>query len=312
MTTDSLSPSTDRIPVAPTVVSAPTYDSYFMTRIQNALPSLPDSERRVMALLVEDPQAFLDMSAEQAAALADVSKPTVVRACRRVGYKGLSDFKRSLVLHLGSSEKLPYVNYSLTHQDDIESLGANLSSNLMSAIDAFRKTAGFAPIQKAARFIETMLAQHGHLLLMGVGNSGIVAMDAQHKFYHLGINCTVCQDTDQQVITATMARPVDCLVAFSTSGRTADLVDAVRIAKQGKVRVIAVTRTGTPLAQLADVLIPVEHDEDSNLALPMVSRVLQLLVVDILAMAVASQRSAQLAPQLKALQKNIRRKREHL
>ena len=283
-----------------------------MTRIQNALAGLPDSERRVMALLCEDPQAFLDMSAEQAATLAQVSKPTVVRACRRVGYKGLSDFKRSLVLHLASGEKLPYVNYSLAHQDDIESLGANLSNNLLSAIDAFRQAAGFRPIQRAAQCIETMLAQHGHLLLMGVGNSGIVAMDAQHKFYHLGINCTVCQDTDQQVITATMARPSDCLVAFSTSGRTADLVDAVRIAKQGKVTVVAVTRTGTPLAQLADVLIPVEHDEDSNLALPMVSRGLQLLVVDILAMAVASQRSAQLAPQLKALQKNIRRKREHL
>ncbi|MDR7306809.1 MurR/RpiR family transcriptional regulator [Rhodoferax saidenbachensis] len=287
--------------------------SYFIQRIEHALDGLPESERRVMALACSDPKAFLDMSAEQASLRAKVSKPTVVRACRRVGYEGLTEFKRHLVLYLGSSSHdLPYVNYSLKHQDDIENLGANLSSNLISAIDAFRKSAGFGSIQQAAQAINAALDRHGHVLLMGVGNSGIVATDAQHKFYHLGVNCTVCQDTDQQVITATMAQPQDCLIAFSTSGRTADLVHAAQIAKKGKVKIVAVTKTGSPLAQVADVVIPVEHDEDSNLALPMVSRVLQLLVVDILVMAVATKRSPHLAPQLKALEKNIKHKRGHL
>ena len=285
--------------------------SYFIKRIQNALEGLPESEKRVMALACSDPKAFLEMSAEQASVLAKVSKPTVVRACRRVGYQGLIEFKRHLVLYLGSSNDLPYVNYSLKHQDDIENLSVNLSTNLISAIDAFRKSAGFGPIKQAAQCINDTLSRHGHVLLMGVGNSGIVATDAQHKFYHLGVNCTVCQDTDQQIITATMAQPQDCLIAFSTSGRTADLVHAAQTAKQGKVKIVAVTKTGSMLAQVADVVIPVEHDEDSNLALPMVSRVLQLLVVDILVMAVAAKRSPQLAPQLKALEKNIKRKREH-
>lgn len=293
-------------------LSSSIHASYFINRIQNALEGLPESERRVMALACSDPKAFLEMSAEQASLLAKVSKPTVVRACRRVGYQGLSEFKRHLVLYLGSSHDLPYVNYSLKHQDDIENLGVNLSTNLISAIDAFRMSAGFGPIRQAAQCINDTLDRHGHVLLMGVGNSGIVATDAQHKFYHLGVNCTVCQDTDQQVITATMAQPQDCLIAFSTSGRTADLVHAAQIAKQGKVKIVAVTKTGSLLAQVADVVIPVEHDEDSNLALPMVSRVLQLLVVDILVMAVATKRSPHLAPQLKELEKNIKRKREHL
>lgn len=287
-------------------------ESNFISRIESALVGLPESERRVMALACANPGAFLDMSAELAAQMANVSKPTVVRACRRVGYKGLSDFKRFLMLHVSSVNDLPYVNYSLKHQDDIESLGANLSGNLISAIDTFRRTTGFETIRKAAKCVEDTLGQRGHVLLMGVGNSGIVATDAQHKFYHLGVNCTVCQDTDQQVITATMAQKGDCLIAFSSSGRTADLVGAVQIAKRGKVTIIAITKTGSPLALAADVLIPVEHDEDSNLVLPMVSRVLQLLVVDILAMAVATHRSAFLASQLKELEKNIKRKREHL
>jgi len=287
-----------------------TSDGLFIKRIKGALDGLPESERRVMALACEDPKAFLEMSAEQAAQIAKVSKPTVVRACRRVGYQGLTEFKRHLVLHLGSATDLPFVNYSLKHQDDIENLAANLSNNLVSAIDAFRKAAGFGPIKLAAQLIQESLDQQGNLLLMGVGNSGIVASDAQHKLFHLGVNCTVCQDTYQQVVIATMARAQDCLIAFSTSGHTPDLVQAATIAKHSKVKVIAITRTGSPLAQAADVVVAVEHNEDSNLALPMVSRVLQLLVVDILVMAVAAQRSPHLAPQLKELEKNIKHKRE--
>lgn len=287
-------------------------ETHFISRIENALASLPASERKVMVLACNDPKAFLEMSAEQASKLANVSKPTVVRACRRVGYKGLSDFKRYLMVHISSTSDLPYVNYSLKHQADIESLGANLSGNLISAIDAYRKTTSFESIKQAAKCVEVSLDNHGHILLMGVGNSGVVAVDAQHKFYHLGVNCTVCQDTDQQVIIATMAQKGDCLIAFSSSGKTADLIQAAEIAKKSKVKIIAITKTGSPLALVADILIPVEHDEDSNLALPMISRVLQLLVVDILVMAVATNRTSRLAPQLKELERNIKRKREHL
>lgn len=286
-------------------------ETNFISRIASALPGLPESERKVMALVCENPEAFLDMSAEHASKLANVSKPTVVRACRRVGYKGLSDFKRFLMLFISSTSDLPYVKFSLKHQADIESLGSNLSGNLIAAIDSFRRTAGFETIRLAAKNVESTLNANGRVLLMGVGNSGIVAIDAQHKFYHLGVNCTVCQDTDQQVITATMAQRGDCLIAFSSSGQTADLVDAVQIARRRKVTIVAITKTGSPLAHVADVLIPVEHDEDTNFVLPMVSRVLQLLVVDILVMAVATNRSSRLAPQLKELEQNIKRKREH-
>jgi RpiR family carbohydrate utilization transcriptional regulator len=282
---------------------------YFIKRIQNALDGLPEAERKVMALACKNPRAFLEMSAEQAAAMIEVSKPTVVRACRRVGYQGLSEFKRHLAVYLGSASDLPYVSYSFKHEDDIENLSVNLSTNLIAAVDAFRKAAGFGSIQLASQWIVETQNHHGNLLLLGVGNSGIVALDAQHKFFHLGIHCTVCLDTYQQVITTTMAKAHDCLLVFSTSGRTTELIEAARIAKQRKVKVIAITKNGTSLAQVADLVIAVEHDEDSDMALPMVSRVLQLLVVDILFMSIASKFSPGLANQLKELEKNIKQKR---
>jgi DNA-binding MurR/RpiR family transcriptional regulator len=38
----------------------------------------------------------------------------------------------------------------------------------------------------------------------GVGNSGIVAQDAQHKFFRLGVHATAVSDGHVQVMSATM------------------------------------------------------------------------------------------------------------
>ena len=43
----------------------------------------------------------------------------------------------------------------------------------------------------------------------GVGNSGIVAQDAQHKFFRLGVNCAAISDGHVQVMSATMLKPGD-------------------------------------------------------------------------------------------------------
>lgn len=52
------------------------------------------------------------------------------------------------------------------------------------------------------------------------------------------------------------AQPGDCLVSISTSGRSANVVQAARAARDRGVQVIALTgRPGSPLGQLADIEI---------------------------------------------------------
>ncbi|MDP1172210.1 SIS domain-containing protein, partial [Klebsiella pneumoniae] len=70
-------------------------------------------------------------------------------------------------------------------------------------------------------------ARHGKRIeFYGVGNSGIVAQDAQHKFFRLGVNTVATSDGHVQLMSATMLQQGDCAVIISNSGRSRDLLDA--------------------------------------------------------------------------------------
>jgi glucokinase len=56
--------------------------------------------------------------------------------------------------------------------------------------------------------------------------------------------------------------------------------------------VLAITASKSPLAKKATVCVPVDHNEDSATFLAMISRILHLLVVDMMAVGVAVRRDA--------------------
>ena len=67
-----------------------------LDRIKASLPSLAPAEQRVARLVLLDPRAFANLPVSELSDRAHVSKPTVVRFCRSMGYDGLSDFKLKL------------------------------------------------------------------------------------------------------------------------------------------------------------------------------------------------------------------------
>ena len=71
-----------------------------LDRIKASLPSLAPAEQRVGRLVLTDPRAFANLPITELADRSHVSKPTVVRFCRSMGYDGLSDFKLKLAQSL--------------------------------------------------------------------------------------------------------------------------------------------------------------------------------------------------------------------
>ena len=79
-----------------------------LERIKSSLSSLAPAEQRVGKLLLSDPRTFATLPVTELAERASVSKPTVVRFCRSMGYEGLSDFKLKLAGSL--SEGVPFIH----------------------------------------------------------------------------------------------------------------------------------------------------------------------------------------------------------
>ena len=282
-----------------------------LERIKAALPALPPAEQRVAKLLLSDARAFANLPVSELADRSHVSKPTVVRFCRSVGYDGLADFKRKLA---GSvNEGVPFVHRSVDEDDKPADLIVKVVDNAVAALLHYRNDAASHAFERAINALAEAGRTAKRIEFYGVGNSGIVAEDAQHKFFRLGINTATCSDGHVQLMSATMLEPGDCVVIISNSGRSRDLLDAAEIARKKGATIIIITASSSPLALVAQtpgqILLAVDHPEDYDHYSPMVSRLLHLIVIDILTTGVALRLGPKLRPMLQEIKRNLRSKR---
>jgi RpiR family carbohydrate utilization transcriptional regulator len=284
-----------------------------LDRIRASIPALPPAEQRVAKLLLADPRSFAVLPVGELADRAHVSKPTVVRFCRSVGYDGLADFKLKLAGTV--NEGVPFVHRAVDEDDKPADIAVKVIDNAVAAMLRYRGALAPQSIERAIDALARACRERHRIEFYGVGNSGIVAQDAQHKFFRLGVNAAAPADGHVQLMSATMLRPGDCAVIISNSGRSRDLLDVADIARRKGATIVVVTASGSPLAMEAmagsqHVLLAADHPEDADRYSPMVSRLLHLLIVDILTTGVALRLgSGTLRPMLQEIKRNLRARR---
>jgi RpiR family transcriptional regulator, carbohydrate utilization regulator len=279
-----------------------------LERVKASLSSLAPAEQRVGKLLLNDPRAFANLAISVLADRAHVSKPTVVRFCRSMGYDGLSDFKLKLA---GSvNEGVPFIHRSVDADDKTGDVMVKVIDNTVAAFLKYRNDAITGSIEKAATALAETYTTGRRIEFYGAGNSGIVAQDAQHKFFRLGVNAIAYSDGHMQVMSASMVGAGDCVVVISNSGRTRDLMDACDIARKNGATTIVITTSGSPLASAGNIHLAADHPEGFDKYSPMVSRLMHLMIIDILATCVALRiGGSKLQPMLQGMKNNLRNKR---
>jgi glucokinase len=259
--------------------------SAILGQIRRARSELSPAELRVADLVLAQPRSVLNDPIAEIARAAGVSQPTVIRFCRSLGCEGLSDFK--LRLASGLTGTVPVTHTQVNTNDSMLELGAKVLGNTASAILQVRSHLNRDTIDRA---IEMLLAA-GRIEFFALGHYGVVAQDAQFKFLRFGMPCGAYTDPRLQLLAADVLREGDVAVVISSGGRLPELLSVVEKAQERGAKVVAITASQSPLAKKADVTLIVDHIEDIATHLPMVSRILHLLVIDILAVGVAMRRN---------------------
>jgi glucokinase len=255
--------------------------SAILGQIQRSRDGLSPAERRVADHVLAHPRSALNDPIAEIARAAQVSQPTVIRFCRSLGCEGLSDFK--LRLASGLSGSIPLTHAQVTGTDSTLELGVKVLGNTASAILQVREQLNRDTLAKAIE----LLAAAQRIEFFATGHYGVVANDAQFKFLRFGVPSASYTDARLQLLAANVLRPSDVVVIVSSSGRVDDLLAVADMARARGAAVVAITASHSPLARKADVALIVDHVEDTATHVPMVSRILHLLVIDILAVGVA-------------------------
>ena len=258
--------------------------SAILGQIRRACAELSPAELRVAEHVLAHPRAALNQPIVDIAKAAQVSQPTVIRFCRSLGCEGLSDFK--LRLASGLTGTMPVTHVQVTDDDSMVELGTKVLGNTASAILQMRSQLNRAMIDRAI----ALLVQANRVEFYTVGPYGAVAQDAQFKFLRFGIPSAAYTDPRLQTLAAQVLKPGDVAVIISNGGRLPELLEVADLAHQRGAAVVAITASQSPLARKADTVLAVDPVEDAATQVPMISRILMLLVIDILAVGVAMRR----------------------
>ena len=186
---------------------------------------------------------------------------------------------------------MPVTHTQVTGEDSTIELGAKVLGNTASAVLQLREQLNRDAL---ARAIE-LLAGASRIEFYAVGHYGVVADDAQFKFLRFGVPSSSVTDPRLQVLSANVLSPGQVAVIISSSGRIDDLLAVADAARARGAAVVAITAPQSPLARKADVALIVDHVEDVATHVPMISRVLHLLVIDILAVGLAMNKGGEAA-----------------
>ena len=252
-----------------------------MERIGHLQHELTPAEQRVATLVLEHPRLVLNEPIADIARMAEVSQPTVIRFCRSLGFLGLADFKLKFASSLTGA--IPVRHSQVRTGDSTHDVSAKVIDNTVSAILKFRDQLDVRSIDRAIE----LLTRANRVEFYAMGNSRVVALDGQHKFFRFRIPTASYGDSHLFTLAAELLKPGDVVVAISNSGRLPELLTAVEAARAAGADVIAITTSGSPLAKKASVCLAVDHAEDSTTFLSMISRILQLLLIDILSVGIS-------------------------
>lgn len=265
---------------------------------------LRKSEVKVADFVMANPQKVVHSSISELAESADVSEPTVIRFCRRIGFKGYQDFKIALAQSV--VPRIKSIHESITEHDNAQSLTMKVFQANIAAIQDSLDTLDFVTME---RVIEACASARS-ILFFGLGGSASVAQDAYHKFFRVGIPCNWYEDTHMQAMGASMLGEGDVVIAISHSGSSKDIVEAIELATEAGAITVAVTsHVKSPVSQVASHVLSVNTTETSYRFEPMSSRIAHLSVIDAVAVGVSMRRQEHYVESVRRTRRSLVRKR---
>lgn len=269
--------------------------------IRTQLDSLSKSERKVALTILNNPELTLAANLSALARHAAVSEPTVVRFCRAIGYDGWPEFKLKLAQNIALA--LPGADQPLAHDDLAVDLVNKICSRSINTLLDLRNHLNPNAIQRALE----VLASASKIEFYGQGSSGLVAADAQHKFFRSGVPTVAYSDPHIHSIAASLLKPGDVVVAISQRGNSGAVLRSVQLARTGGAEVVVLAPSGTPLAALATVLVPIDLSFNSDPYTPISARLAHLVVIDILAVGLALKRGPEFRKKMLGAQKSLQK-----
>ena len=271
-----------------------------ISKMRSLMGSFPKREQLVADLVLANLEQISFFSQREIAQAADVSVATVSRFCTSIGCEGFRDFQIRLAQSVAVG--LQYLDNRSGEFSAPGQLISQVFGTLMDTLTLASSQLDSQQIEEAAE----VLVNASRIGFIGVGGgSANVAREGANRFFRLGIPAEAHADGYLQRMISSTYCEGDVLVAISSSGQPAELLDSVTIARQYGAKTISLTKTGSDLAAITDVSIQIDIPEDQDIFNPSASRLAYIAIVDVLAASAARKRPEQVKENLRRIRTSL-------
>ncbi len=121
-------------------------------------------------------------------------------------------------------------------------------------------------ILKAVEMVNECVKNKGKVILMGAGNSSIIARKIAHNFSCIEIPSFFLTSEEGLHGGLGAVQATDLAIAFSKGGKTREMLETIPVLKHKKVKIIAVTESiDNDFAKEADLAIIVKTDREADI-----------------------------------------------
>lgn len=251
-----------------------------MVKFREYLKQASSTEQEVINYLLENPEESAEMSIRELSKKTFVSPSTITRLCRKAGFEQYKEFQKCLLYENAiRKEAVDELNCEIQKDDSSEKL---VDKIIYKSILSLENTKSLVDIEVLEQCVD-LLHKSEKIVFFGMGASLLVAKDAYLKFLRVNKICLVNEEFHTQIVSAKTMTKKDVAIVVSYSGMTKEVLECVKILKNSKVPIIAITSFHeSPLSKLADYCLYVTATEFDFQTGKLGSRLSQLVVIDML------------------------------
>ncbi|WP_408007639.1 MurR/RpiR family transcriptional regulator [Pseudalkalibacillus sp. A8] len=253
--------------------------------IQESMPSLKPSERKVAEYILMNPGEVVNLSVQKLAKKTKVSEATIIRLSRTLSYKGFQELKLRIAGDLAQFNNNNHSYQEIPTDGSVSSIITSISHNNIQSINDTISVLSPEQVEKTV----SVMSNARKIAVFGIGASAVIAQDFKQKLTRVNRWCEAAYDFDTQGTISANLTEKDVAFGISYSGRTKDVIESLKIAKENGAETISLTKFGrNPVADLADINLFTSSLEKSIRSGAMSSRISQLNVIDILYIGITS------------------------
>lgn len=249
----------------------------YLIRIKDKKENFTQKDKLIADYIIKNKDKIINESSLDLAKNTQTSQSAVTRFVKKIGYKSFVDMKVDVAKSFEKEEE--YIEDEIKENDKTHDIINKSKANIQKTLDKTYALVDEEKIKKAGELINTS----NRIYLCGVAGSGLICEDFYYKLLRAGASVFYEKDAHTNLSAISHIKKGDILIAISYNGKTKEVIEAAKFAKENGAEVISITKSEkSKLKDLTDILLKIPSSEKELRYGAIGSRFSSFVITDIL------------------------------